>query len=409
MRISTNMMYQRGVRSLQNANDRLDTANQQLTTGNKFSSAGDDPVGMSESQSLSTKIALYNQYNNNGGLLNSSLSLEETSLASINTSLSRAYTLMQQANSGALSSTDRASVATSLSEIQKQLLDLMNSKNADGEYIFGGNQSQTTPFSSNSSGQYNFQGDTGQRKIQVAPSVTIPSNDSGLALFQSVATRRTASATSTSASPVTVTVSDQSSYESFYKNTYDYNTAANNVFTIQTTAGSGGAADQYSIVDAGTPPKVLASGTYQAGNAISFNGLSLTMSAAAGSSASFQLDTPKNDNILNTLSKAIAMLNNSATSGSAITDLAAEVETHLNNAMSVINTKLGDIGGRMNTLDDVMSSNSSLGSIAKEAKANVAEVDMYAAISKVSQEQNSLTVAQQAYSKIQKSSLFDYL
>lgn len=404
MRVSTNMMYQRGVRSLQNANERLDTANQQLTTGYKFSSAGDDPVGMSQSQSLSTKIALYNQYNNNGGLLNNSLSLEETSLNSVQTSLSRAYTLMQQANSGALSSTDRASVATSLSEIQKQLLDLMNSKNADGEYIFGGNQSQTTPFAVDSTGQYAFQGDTGQRQIQVAPSVTIPSNDSGLALFQSVATRRTAQATSTSASPVTVAVSDQSSYESFYKNTYDYGNSANNVFKIKTTAGT---PDQYNIVNASG--SVLSSGTYQAGTAISFNGLSLTMNSAAPNSASFQLDAPKNDNILNTLSKAIATLNNAASTGSTIPDLAAEVETHLTNAMNVVNTKLGEIGGRMNTLDDVMSSNSSLGSIATEAKANVSEVDMYAAISKVSQEQNSLTVAQQAYTKISKASLFDYL
>ena len=85
MRVSTNMMYQRGIRSLQNANERLDTANQQLTTGYKFSSAGDDPVGMSQAQSLSTKIGLYNQYNNNAGLLNSSLSLEETALNSVNT------------------------------------------------------------------------------------------------------------------------------------------------------------------------------------------------------------------------------------------------------------------------------------------------------------------------------------
>ncbi len=404
MRVSTNMMYQRGVRSLQNANERLDTANQQLTTGNKFSSAGEDPVGMSQAQSLSTKIALYNQYNNNGGLLNSSLSLEETSLNSVNTSLSRAYTLMQQANSGALSSTDRASVATSLSEIQKQLLDLMNSKNADGEYIFGGNQSQTTPFTLGSNGKYIFQGDTGQRQIQVAPSVTIPSNDSGLALFQSVATRRTAQATSTSVSPVTVAVSDQSSYESFYKNTYDYGNSANNVFKIKTTAGT---PDQYNIVNASG--SVLSSGTYQAGTAISFNGLSLTMNSAAPNSASFQLDAPKNDNILNTLSKAIATLNNAASSGSTITDLAAEVETHLSNAMNIVNTKLGEIGGRMNTLDDVMSSNTSLSTIATEAKANVSEVDMYAAISNVSQEQNALTVAQQAYTKISKASLFDYL
>lgn len=406
MRISTNMMYQRGVRSLQNANERLDTANQQLTTGNKFSSAGDDPVGMSQSQSLSTKIALYNQYNNNGGLLNSSLSLEETSLTSVNTSLSRAYTLMQQANSGALSSTDRASVATSLSEIQKQLLDLMNSKNADGEYIYGGNQSQTAPFAVDSSGQYNFQGDTGQRQIQVAPSVTIPSNDSGLGLFQSVATRRTASTTSTPATALTIGVTDQSQYDTFFQNNYSFAIPAKNSYQVSITTDVSGN-PKYDILDSTNTS--VQSGSYQAGTAITFNGLSLTTNMTTGNSATFQLDAPKNDNILNTLSNAISVLNDPTSSGSAITDLAAKVETHLTNAMNVVNTKLGEIGGRMNTLDDVMSSNSSLGSIATEAKANVSEVDMYAAISKVSQEQNSLTVAQQAYTKISKASLFDYL
>lgn len=406
MRVSTNMMYQRGVRSLQNANERLDTANQQLTTGYKFSSAGDDPVGMSQSQSLSTKIALYNQYNNNGGLLNNSLSLEETSLNSVQTSLSRAYTLMQQANSGALNSTDRASVATSLSEIQKQLLDLMNSKNADGEYIYGGNQSQTPPFAADGNGVYNFQGDTGQRQIQVAPSVTIPSNDSGLALFQSVATRRTASTTSTPVSDLTIGITDQSQYDTFFQNNYSFANSAKNSYKVSITMDVSGN-PKYDILDSTNAS--VQSGSYQAGTAITFNGLSLTTNMATGNLATFQLDTPQNDNILNTLSKAIATLNNAASSGSTIPDLAAEVETHLTNAMNVVNTKLGEIGGRMNTLDDVMSSNSSLGSIATEAKANVSEVDMYAAISKVSQEQNSLTVAQQAYTKISKASLFDYL
>ncbi|WP_320152327.1 flagellar hook-associated protein FlgL [uncultured Tolumonas sp.] len=406
MRVSTNMMYRRGVRSLQNANERLDTANQQLTTGYKFSSAGDDPVGMSQAQSLSTKIGLYNQYNNNAGLLNSSLSLEETALNSVNTSLSRAYTLMQQANSGALSSTDRASIATSLSEIQKQLLDLMNSKNADGEYIFGGNQSQTTPFTLGSNGKYIFQGDTGQRQIQVAPSVTIPSNDSGLALFESVATQRTASTTSTPVSDLSIGITDQSQYDTFFQNNYSFATPAKNSYQVSITTDVSGN-PKYDILDSTNTS--VQSGSYQVGTAISFNGLSLTTNMATGSSATFQLDAPKNDNILNTLSKAIATLNNPAISGSTITDLAAEVETHLTNAMNVVNTKLGEIGGRMNTLDDVISSNSSLSSIATEAKANVSEVDIYAAISKVSQEQNSLTVAQQAYTKISKASLFDYL
>ncbi|WP_320151699.1 flagellin, partial [uncultured Tolumonas sp.] len=74
-----------------------------------------------------------------------------------------------------------------------------------------------------------------------------------------------------------------------------------------------------------------------------------------------------------------------------------------------VNTTLGELGGRMNNLDQITNSNSALSAIEQEAKAKVSEVDMYEAISKVVQEQNSLTAAQQAYSKIQKSTLFDYL
>lgn len=45
-----------------------------------------------------------------------------------------------------MDATDKEAIATELEELQKHMFDLMNSKNASGEYIFGGNQSQTQPF-----------------------------------------------------------------------------------------------------------------------------------------------------------------------------------------------------------------------------------------------------------------------
>ena len=402
MRISTNMMYQKGIRSIQDASQRLDAANQQYSSGEKFSSSGEDPIGMSEKLSLNSKIELYKQYDTNGGLLNSSLSLEETVLTSVHTAMSSAYSLIQRSNNSSLSAADRSSIGTELGELQKQLSDLMNSKNADGEYIFGGNQSQTQPFVQDSSGNYQYQGDTGQRLIQVAPSVQIASNDSGLYLFQAVATRRTASATSGN---VTANITDQSQYENYYRNNYDFSVSANNAFTINTIAGI---PDQYQIKD--SSGAVLQSGDYQAGTAINYHGLSLSMSIAAGSSVeSFQLDPPQNDNILNTLAQAVAVLKNPNSSSSSLTKIVADTQSHLNNAMTKVNTTLGELGGRMNNLDQITNSNSALSTIDQEAKANVSEVDIYEAMSKVVQEQNSLTAAHQAYSKIQKSTLFDYL
>jgi flagellar hook-associated protein 3 FlgL len=404
MRISTNMMYQRSLRSLQSTTERLDKASEQSYTGDKFSSAGEDPVGMSQKLSLNSKIEQYKQYATNGSLLNNSLSLEETVLTSANNSMMSAYTLMQQSNNSSITDTDKATIASQLQELQKQLYDQMNAKNSNGEYIFGGSQGQTAPFSQDSMGKYIYQGDSTQRQIQVSPTMQISENDSALSVFQSVATQRTAS--SSSGANLKVSVADQSQFEGYYRNNYDYGTVANNTFQITTTAGS---PDQYQIWDSSGTNK-LQEGKYSAGTAISYQGLSLTMnSAAGGSTEKFTLDPPQNDNILNTLSDAIAALKDPTTSSSAFSDMIAKTETHLNNAMSKVNSTLGDVGSRLNSLDTVTSANDSLKSVAEVTKADVSEVDVYEAYSNLVKEQNALSTAQQAYTYVNKSSLFDYL
>ena len=402
MRITTNMTYQNSTRALQKASERLDKASEQMTTGDKFATAGEDPTGMAQKLSLTSKITAFQQYSTNGSLLDSSLTLEGTILDSVTTNLQSAYTLTQKSVNGAMSAADKKSIASELEQLQTQLYDLMNSKNADGEYIFGGNQSQTQPFVKNDAGDYEFKGDTGQRMIQVAPSVQIEANDSGLSVFQQVATRRTLSSTSTD---LAIGVSSQSEFDSFFRNQYDFTTPANNIYTISTTASP----DQYLITGNNGYSQT---GDYIPGEAINFNGISLTMAAAAGSGPAqqFTLDAPTNDNVLNSLNTMIDKLKNS----SSLTDeewasTIADVQTHINNTLDRVGIIQGAVGGRQNNLDQIMNSNSSLQTITSEAKANVSEIDLYEAISNVFLQVNALTMAQQAFAKVNKSTLFDYL
>lgn len=402
MRITTNMSYQNSMRSLQKASERLDKASNQMTTGDKFTTAGEDPTGMAQKLSLTSQIEAFRQYNTNGSLLDSSLTLEGTILDSVTTNLQSAYTLTQKAVNGAMSDSDKKSIASELEQLQNQLYDLMNSKNADGEYIFGGNQSQTQPFLKNSSGEYIFQGDTGQRMIQVAPAVQIAANDSGLSVFQQVATRRTIS---TTASDLSIGLTSQSEFDSFFRNQYDFTTPANNQYTISTTASP----DQYQITGNNGYTQ---SGDYIPGEAINFNGVSLTMTAAAGSGPAqqFTLDAPTNDNVLNSLNTMIDKLRNA----SSLTEeewaaTVADIQTHINNTLDRVDITQGAIGGRQNNLEQIMVSNSSLETIASEAKANVSEIDLYEAISNVVLEVNALSAAQQAFAKVNQSTLFDYL
>lgn len=401
MRITTNMVYDRNLSSLNSANERLSTAYEQLMTGEKFKSAGEDPSGMSQKLALTKEIDLFKQYGVNGSLLENSLGHEETVLTALNTAMTSAQTLIQKANDSAVGYEDRQAIASELEGLQKQMFDLMNSKNSQGEYIFGGNQSKTQPFIQDASGNFIFQGDTGQRKIQVSPTVQIAANDSGFNLFEIVPTRRTSSAGSAN---IQVGVADQGHFDSFYRNNYDPSLASNQ-YTVNTIAGT---PDTYEIRDGGGT--LLQSGDYVAGNKIPFNGLELTLSLPAGGAAqNFVLDPPQNNNILDGMSDFITALRDPNITPDTFQLKVADATAHMKNARLNVDQGLGEIGGRMNGLDQVMGSNEGLSTLNQQARAKVSEADLYEVIATLSKEDAALSATQLSFSKISKLTLFDYI
>ena len=401
MRITTNMVYDRNISSLNSANERLSTAYEQLMTGEKFKSAGEDPSGMSQKLALTKEIDLFKQYGVNGSLLENSLGHEETVLTALNTAMTSAQTLIQKANDSAVGYEDRQAIASELEGLQKQMFDLMNSKNSQGEYIFGGNQSKTQPFIQDASGNYVFQGDTGQRSIQVSPTVQIAANDSGFNLFEIVPTRRTSSAGSAN---IQVGVADQGHFDSFYRNNYDPSLASNQ-YTVNTIAGT---PDTYEIRDGGGT--LLQSGDYVAGNKIPFNGLELTLSLPAGGAAqNFVLDPPQNNNILDGMSDFITALRDPNITPDTFQLKVADATAHMKNARLNVDQGLGEIGGRMNGLEQVMGSNEGLSTLNQQARAKVSEADLYEVIATLSKEDAALSATQLSFSKISKLTLFDYI
>ncbi|MGY3860963.1 MULTISPECIES: flagellar hook-associated protein FlgL [Aeromonas] len=401
MRITTNMIYDRNIYSLNSANERLNTAYQQLQTGNKFQTAGEDPAGMSQKMALTKEIDLFKQYGVNGSLLENSLGHEETVLDSLNTAMLSAQTLIQKSHNGSISMDDRKAIASELEGLQQQMFDLMNSKNSQGEYIFGGNQSKTQPYVRDTNGKFIYQGDTGQREIQVSPTVKIAANDSGQDLFEIVATRRTASAGTAN---IKVGIADQGNFDNFFQSNYN-SALASNDYTVSTTIGP---PDTYQIKDSGGT--TLQTGDYKPGTAIPFNGLELTLDLpAGGATQQFSLNPPKNDNILNGMSDFINALRDPTISADTFEDKVADATVHMKNARLNMDHGMGELGGRMNSLEQVMSSNEGLSTLNTAARAKVSEADLYEVISTLSKEDAALSASQLSFSKISRLTLFDYI
>ncbi|MFG9943871.1 flagellar hook-associated protein FlgL, partial [Pseudomonas aeruginosa] len=90
-----------------------------------------------------------------------------------------------QAGNGGLDASDKNALATELAQREDELLNLLNSRDASGKYLFSGSQGDTQPFVRNPDGTYSYNGDEGQREVQIASSTFIAISDNGKILFES--------------------------------------------------------------------------------------------------------------------------------------------------------------------------------------------------------------------------------
>lgn len=186
MRISSIQAFNNGVNGIgRNYSDVIRTQ-EQISSGKRILTPADDPVASVRLLQLEQQQAVLGQYKDNLTAAKNSLTQEETTLNSVNTVLQRIRELAVQAGGGALSAEDRKSIAKELSERESELLNLMNSRNARGEYLFAGFLGKTEPFIRNPDGTYSYFGDEGQRSLQVASSTTVAINDNGKRLFEDV-------------------------------------------------------------------------------------------------------------------------------------------------------------------------------------------------------------------------------
>lgn len=185
MRISSIQAFNNGVTGIGRNYANVIRTQEQISSGNRILTPADDPVASVRLLQLDQQQAVLGQYKDNLTAAKNSLAQEETTLTSTVNVLQRIRELTVQAGGGALSAADRKSIAKELGERENELLSLMNSRNARGEYLFSGFLGKTEPFVRNPDNTYSYQGDEGQRSVQVASSTNVAINDNGRRLFES--------------------------------------------------------------------------------------------------------------------------------------------------------------------------------------------------------------------------------
>ncbi|QLF92484.1 flagellar hook-associated protein 3 [Pseudomonas sp. ABC1] len=185
-RISTPQMFNSNISGYQKGYADAVKTQQQISSGVRIQTPADDPVGAARLLQLEQQSAQLKQFSNNMTAATNLLTQEDVLLETAKNVLQRARELTVRSGGGSLSDEDRKSNASELDQITNQLLDIMNSKDASGNYVFAGANSSIPPFIRNPDGSVSHQGDQTSLDLQVSASGALAANDTGWSIFENV-------------------------------------------------------------------------------------------------------------------------------------------------------------------------------------------------------------------------------
>jgi len=191
MRISTQTLFETGAAQLGTLQSGLVKTHQQIASGRRILTPSDDPVAAARALEVSQSQSLNTQYGVNRQHAKSALGAVEGTLSSVTALLQDVKTNVIAAGNGSYSDTERGFLATELRGRFEQLLGLANSRDATGNYMFSGFQTATPPFEETAIvvgtvtiASAAYQGDQGQRLMQVDSTRQMAVSSPGQAVFQ---------------------------------------------------------------------------------------------------------------------------------------------------------------------------------------------------------------------------------
>ena len=422
MRISSLQAFNNGVAGLQRNYANATRTQEQISTGNRILTPADDPVASVRLLQLEQQQNVLGQYKSNLTAANNSLTQEEVTLNSVNTVLHRVRELALRAGNGSLDPQDRQSIAAELREREDELLSLMNTRNARGEYLFSGFQGKTQPFVRGPDGSYSYQGDEGQRKLQIASSLNIAISDSGKAIFQNVTNAgRLGSTLNASGIPAGSTstlsvskplVSDEVAFggaDGFPAEGIELEFQADGTFTIYQLPRA--VAPDPDIV---LPTDLAMDSDPDKSDQLVFRGVTIHLDGApaGGETVQIRLDdtsgeVKKKQGILDTIANLRAALENPTSSNADIRDAIAVSVTNIDHGMISVDAARGNIGARLNVIETTLTDNEDVALVNKSVQAELRELDYAEALSRLSFQTIILEAAQQSYVKISGLNLFN--
>ncbi|WP_171962956.1 flagellar hook-associated protein FlgL [Bordetella trematum] len=406
MRLSTALIYQNGLNGILNQESAMSRLNEQMSSGRRVLSPADDPLAASLAVNVSQTASMNGNYAANRGMLEQSLGAEENALKSVVLTLQDVLQRVVESGKGTLSDADRQSLATALTSSRDQLLGLANSTDGNGQYLFSGYKGQTQPYEIDSTGTVTYQGDTGQRMLQVEQSRQLAGSDIGSDIFSRAAAGTMAYIASAAPGNDGTGTFSAVSLDSPKPGNFvgsDFHVA------FATNAATG--ALEYTITSS-NPGFTPITAEYEDGKLIDMGGVSFKISGEPAAGDQFKVEMPSSGNMdmfatLNNLISALqAPSGGDPVRSAALSNQLATANKTLTLGLDNVLTVRASVGSRLNEID-ALDATGTLNALSySQQLSKLEDVDIYTTTTELLLRQVALQAASASFTRIIGSSLF---
>ncbi|MCQ1058293.1 flagellar hook-associated protein FlgL [Photobacterium sp. ZSDE20] len=185
-RVSTFSQYQNLTSNLMRKQGAVNNTNEQLATGKRIKTAGDDPIASVSTQNYKQQLVQIEQFQKSITLANNRLGTLETSLKNVESHIDSSKQKVIGMINGAMGGDDKTAFKNELESLYEGLLNLANTQDEGGNYVFSGHQVRSQPFVEDDSGKVIYKGDSGHREARIDTSVHVDTSQPGDLVFMGI-------------------------------------------------------------------------------------------------------------------------------------------------------------------------------------------------------------------------------
>lgn len=396
MRVSTRSAYLNGLHAMQRLQSALDLTQRQISSGRRILTPSDDPIAASRVLELREAVSRLSQFDRNANIVTNRLRSEDTALSAVNNVLQRVRELALQANNATQGNESRGLIAIEMREHLDNLVQLANQQDGNGSYLFSGNLEDTQPVVRMGS-IFTYNGDQGQRSIQIGEGRQVADSDPGSSVFFRIRNGNGAFNTAAAASNTGTGVIGASSLVD--PTQYDQDQ-----YTVRFIDSS-----NYDVLD--SSGGLVMSGGYQPGDTLAFRGIEFSLDGQPLSADEFVVSPSRFQDIFSTIDKLATTIEQSVSNDVS----RAAMNNGVNSSLLNLDQALGNIldvrtqvGSRLAAIENQVDSNGAFALTLQSTIANIEDLDYAEAISRLSAEVTTLEAAQQTFVLTQQLSLFNF-